>query len=81
MAVEEKNGGRWDEGESGTLAVSAVKGDEIVVGDGSVSSGGIEGVLSGVLIGEGSASVDDGDCGRGDGEASMLLNEDMLLLM
>ena len=71
MAGEEKSGG-LDEGESGTLAVSVGKAgdDEIFKGDGSVS-GGTEELLTGgdgcVWGGKGTASVDEGDCGRGDG--------------
>ena len=79
MAGEEESEG-LDEGESGTLAVSIVK-DDAFEGDGSVSSGGAEDLLSGdgcAWGGEGSISADDGDCGRGDGGASVLLNEDVL---
>ena len=79
MAGEEESGA-LDEGESGTLAVSVVKtgDDEIVEGDGSVSSGGTEELLSGgngcAWSGEGSASVDEGDCGG----ASVLLNDELM---
>ena len=44
MAGEEESGG-LDEGESGTLAVPVVKGN-VFKGDGSVSSGGAEELLS-----------------------------------
>ena len=61
MAGEEESEG------NSCIAASVVKGD-VLEGDGSVSSGGDEGVLSGgdgcAWGGEGSASVDDGDCGR-----------------
>ena len=75
MAGEEESG-VLDEGESGTLAVSVIKGD-VFEGDGSVLSGGGEGVLSGgdscAWGREGGASADEKDCGRGG--ASVLLNE------
>ena len=81
MAGEEESGA-LNEGESGTLAVSVVKtgDDEIVEGDESVSSGGTKELLSGgngcAWGGEGSASVDEGDCGRGG--ASVLFNDELM---